>query len=108
MSVANILEVLEREIADLTQARTVLAGLNGSTVKVTAVKATGRRVVSAASRRKMAAAQKARWAKVRSGKEPSAKSNGRKGSRIMSISARRRIAAAQKARWAKFRAKKAA
>jgi hypothetical protein len=107
MSVANILEALDIEIANLTQARTVLTGLNGSTVKVTAVKATGRRVVSAASRRKMAAAQKARWAKVRSLK-PSAKPNRNKSTRVMSISARRKIAAAQKARWAKVRAHKKA
>jgi hypothetical protein len=107
MSVANILEALDKEIADLTQARTVLVGLDGSTVKVTAVKATGKRTFSAAARRKMAAAQKARWAKARSGR-PSAKPQSTKRTRVMSISARRKIAAAQKARWAMFRAKKAA
>ena len=101
MSIANILEALDREIANLTQARTVLAGLNGSTVKVTAVKATGKRTFSAAARRKMAAAQKARWAKVSKTETP-------KRTRVMSISARRKIAAAQKARWAKFRAGKKA
>jgi len=62
--------------------------------------------VFSASRRKKAAAQKARWAKIRSG-QPSAKGQNTKR-RVMSISARRKIAAAQKARWAKFRAKKAA
>lgn len=104
MSVANILEALDIEIANLTQARTVLAGLNGSSIGRTVA---GKRMVSAAARRKMAAAQKARWAKVRSSK-PSAKLQSAKRPRVMSIPARRKIAAAQKARWAKFRAKKAA
>jgi hypothetical protein len=106
MSIRNIVEVLDREISNLTQARNVLAGLSGS-VKLTA-NGPGKRIVSAASRRKMAAAQKARWAKVRSGKQPSAKPHSTKRPRVMSISARRKIAAAQKARWAKFRAKRAA
>ena len=65
-----------------------------------------RRKISAKARARIAAAQKARWAKV----------NGQKvvqiakpGKRTMSASARRKIAAAQRARWAKVkRATKAA
>jgi hypothetical protein len=56
-----------------------------------------RRTVSTAARRKMAAAQRARWAKAK----------GAAGStpvRTMSRSARNKIAAAQRARWAKVRA----
>jgi hypothetical protein len=62
-----------------------------------------RRKMSAKSRGKIAAAQRARWAKV-NGQEkvvPIAKS----GKRTMSASARRKIAAAQRKRWVKFRQK---
>ena len=65
--------------------------------------ATGR--FSAASRAKMAAAQKARWAKYRASK---GQTQTTKPVRIMSASASRKIAAAQKARWAKFRTGKKA
>lgn len=65
-----------------------------------------RRTISAAGRRAISLAQKARWAK--------SKSNGRTGTarprRKMSAAARRKIAAAQRARWAAWKAnqKKAA
>jgi hypothetical protein len=61
-----------------------------------------RRVLSAAARRRIAAAQRARWARVKAGKK-GAKST-RPRSRVVSIAARRKMAAAQKARWAKVRA----
>jgi hypothetical protein len=68
------------------------------------------RIVSAASRRKMALAQKARWAGIRKQSQPIAlvaKSTiSAPAKRIMSASARRKIAAAQRARWAAFRAAK--
>jgi hypothetical protein len=73
-----------------------------------------KRIISAASRQKMALAQKARWASIRKGSQPIAVVGKPMGSapakRTMSASARRKIAAAQKARWAKLRAgqKKAA
>jgi hypothetical protein len=54
------------------------------------------RIVSAASRRKMALAQKARWAK--------AKGLAPKPKRTISAAGRKRIAAAQRARWAKLKA----
>jgi hypothetical protein len=72
------------------------------------------RIVSAASRRKMALAQKARWASVRRQSQPAAavaKATGATpAKRTMSAAARRKIAAAVRARWAKIRAqqKKAA
>jgi hypothetical protein len=53
--------------------------------------------MSAAARRKISLAQKARWAKQRA-----------KPKRTTSAAGRRRIAAAQRARWAKVREKKAA
>jgi len=59
----------------------------------------GRHSMSAAARRKIGLAQKARWAKQKA-----------KPRRTMSAAGRRRIAAAQRARWAKAKAqqKKAA
>jgi uncharacterized phosphosugar-binding protein len=56
------------------------------------------RTISAAGRNRIAAAQRARWAKIKGQKVVSISS--RKG---MSPAARRRIVAAQKARWAKWR-----
>jgi hypothetical protein len=70
--------------------------------------------VSAAARRRMAQAQRARWARVRTESQPvrgAAKAMGSAPLKhAMSASARRKIAAAQRARWAKWKAqqKKAA
>jgi hypothetical protein len=57
-----------------------------------------RHTMSAAARRKISLAQKARWAKT--------KSHAPKPKRTISAAGRRRIAAAQRARWAKVRAGK--
>jgi hypothetical protein len=59
----------------------------------------GGRTISAAGRRKIAAAQRARWAKAKGQKVVSIASRRRK----MSAAAIARIRAAQKARWAKWR-----
>jgi hypothetical protein len=96
-------------VEKLDKAISVIESLNGSGTSGNAIQP--KRIISAASRRKMALAQKARWA--RAGKElkplvaPTSSSSAK---RIMSASARRKIAASQKARWAKVRAeqKKAA
>ena len=58
------------------------------------------RTISAAGRKRIAAAQRARWAKIKGQKVVSI--SARKG-RAMSPAARKRIVAAQKARWAKWR-----
>jgi hypothetical protein len=61
---------------------------------------------AAASRRKMAQAQKARWAKARKESQPIAIAKTTASApvkRTMSVSARRKIAAAQRARWAKVK-----
>jgi hypothetical protein len=104
MSVETILQEINTEIANLTQARNVLAGLNGSSARVTVIGPSKGRF-TAASRAKMARAQKARWAKYRASK---GQTQTAKPVRIMSASARRKIAAAQKARWAKLRTGKKA
>jgi hypothetical protein len=62
-----------------------------------------RRRLSASARKKISAAQKLRWAKVRAQNViPMAKSP-KPGKRTMSASARRKIAAAQRARWARVK-----
>lgn len=58
------------------------------------------RTMSAAGRRKISLAQKARWAKQK------AKGHAPKPKRTISAAGRRRIAAAQRARWAKVKAAK--
>jgi len=59
-----------------------------------------RHTMSAAARRKISLAQKARWAK--------AKGHAPKPKRTISAAGRKRIAAAQRARWAKLKAGKKA
>jgi hypothetical protein len=62
------------------------------------------RVVSAAARRRMARAQRARWANVRQQSKSAAKvGSTAPAKRTVSIAARRKIAAAQRARWARVR-----
>ena len=55
------------------------------------------RIMSAAGRRRISLAQKARWAKRK------AKGHAPKPKRTISAAGRRRIAAAQRARWAKVK-----
>ncbi len=57
-----------------------------------------KRTISAAGRKRIAAAQRARWAKIKGQKVVSISSR-----KAMSPTARKRIVAAQKARWAKWR-----
>jgi hypothetical protein len=61
------------------------------------------RTMSAAGRKRIAAAQRARWAKVKGTKGAVA---GPKPTRTLSAAARKKIAAAQRARWAKVKAQK--
>jgi hypothetical protein len=99
-------------VEKLCEAISMIESLNGSGTSRSTNQP--KRIISAASRRKMARAQKARWAKARNGSKPTAGAAKTTGSthvkRIMSAAARRKIAAAQRARWAKVRAaqKKAA
>jgi hypothetical protein len=62
------------------------------------------RKISAASRSRMARAQKARWAKVKNESQSgAAKTSTAPARRTMSAAVRRKIAATQRARWAKVR-----
>jgi ABC-type hemin transport system substrate-binding protein len=65
-------------------------------------KGTGARKLSASARARIAAAQRARWAKVRE----NAKVVPLRRKRTISAAGRRKIAAAQKARWARVKAGK--
>ena len=76
-----------------------LAALGSLTVRSPVRK---RRTLSAAARRKISLAQKARWAKMRTNTQTGAA----RPKRRMSAAARRKIAAAQRARWAKVKAGK--
>jgi phage major head subunit gpT-like protein len=96
------------EVEKLGQAISAIESLNGSGASRNGNQP--KRIISAASRRKMALAQKARWAKIRKGPKPIAAAAKTTGSthvkRTMSASARRKIAEAQRARWAKLKAGK--
>ena len=99
-NLAEVLKELQQERSRLDEAIRVIGELvtgNHAGAKRT------KRTLSAAARQRIAAAQRARWAKAKGAKA----SNPR---RTMSQAARKKIAAAQRARWAKARAqqKKAA
>ena len=69
-------------------------------------KGTGTRKLPAAARARIAAAQKARWAKFRASAGTESKIGVTRGKRTLSAAARRKIAAAQRARWARVKAGK--
>ena len=98
------------EIEKLDQIIAGIESLNGSSAVPTKT-TQPKRIVPAASRRKMALAQRARWATVRKQSQPTlvAKSTGSApAKRKISAAGRKRIAAAQRARWAKLKAAKKA
>jgi hypothetical protein len=103
---------VQARVESIDQAISVIESLNGSGTFGKANQPT--RVISAASRRKMAQAQRARWARAKNGSQPVvaiAKTTGSAPVKhTMSVAGRRKIAAFQKARWAKIKAqqKKAA
>lgn len=88
-SIKDQIDTLNAELSRL------LGASNGRTVPAET------RTMSAAARRKIAVAQKARWAKVKGGK---AEKPGQKPKRKMSAAGRKKIAVAAKARWAKAKA----
>lgn len=90
VAIKEQVEALESELGE------ILGGRSGGNHTVS-----GRRTMSASARARIAAAQRARWAKVK-GKQPAKSSGGSK--RKMSAAARAKIAAAARARWAKAKA----
>jgi len=95
-------------VEKLGRAISVIESLNGSGTSRNGNQPT--RIISASSRRKMAQAQRARWAMIRKGPQPTAGAAKTTGSthvkRTISAAGRKRIAAAQRARWAKVKAGK--
>jgi hypothetical protein len=87
---------IEAEITKLERVADVLRGLSsdGNAPQ------RKRKRMSAAARKKISLAQKARWAK----QATTGKTLTMKPKRTMSVSARKKIAAAQRARWAKVKA----
>jgi len=106
-NLAGVVQLLRKEHGRLTKelhgVRAALAAFGSAYGKRTGTR--GR--LSVAARARIAAAQRARWAKVRA-----SKNQGRNGSaapkRAISAAARKRMAVAQRARWAKVRAGKKA
>jgi hypothetical protein len=95
----------QAQVEKLDQAISVIESLNGSLGSrggAGSRRAGSQRLVSAAARRRMSLAQKARWARVR--KPQSGSASATTARKPLSISARRRIAAAQRLRWARVRA----
>ena len=95
------------QVEKLESAISVLEDLVGRNGSLTRTVAGGSRVVTATARRRMAAAQRARWAKMRA--QSQANGSGKSGGtvapkRTLSAAARRKIAAAQRARWARVKA----
>jgi hypothetical protein len=97
---------LQKDVNRLNAAINALGG-SSSTGRITA---SNRRTLSVAARARIAAAQRARWAKVRGQRGKAAQKTNVVSmpakKKTMSAAARRKIAAAQRARWAKIRAKK--
>jgi hypothetical protein len=108
-SLTNALEQLreernraQQEVVQLDKAIAAIQGLAGG--QHSRANSRGKRIISAAGRRRIAEAQRARWAKVKGVKLTLVKTaSPTRRTRTMSAAARRKIAAAQRARWAKFR-----
>jgi hypothetical protein len=94
---------VERQLSGLNAALAAFAGV----YKSSAVPKP-RRKISAKGRARIAAAQRARWARVNGKKVVPIAKGSKPGKRTMSASARRKIAAAQRARWARVRQEKKA
>ena len=100
---------VERELSGLNAALAAFVNVYSGKSKPT--QGRKRRKMGVAARKKIAAAQRARWAKSRKESQPVVVSATTKTSapaqvkRTMSASARRKIAAAQRTRWAKLNAR---
>jgi hypothetical protein len=118
---SNALEELRQErkqaqsqVEKLDQAISLLASLNGAgrSMGTSHTANKPKRIISAASRRKMAKAQKLRWAKIKNGTQPGTVEKKTAVSapvkRTLSAAARKKIAMFQRERWAKLKAAKKA
>ena len=101
VDVSSIVKQLKKErdrvvkqLSGMDAALTAFAGVYSGSAR------NGKQQISAAGRKRIAAAQRARWAKVRG------ESKVVVPKRTMSAKSRAKIAAAQRRRWAKFRKSK--
>jgi hypothetical protein len=104
MNLAGVVQQLRKErdqaARTVEQLDAALAALDGDSYG----RRTGaRRKISAAGRARIAAAQKARWAKVRRNGAQMQNVVRMPKRKTMSAAARRKIAAAQRARWARVK-----
>jgi hypothetical protein len=112
MSLLNLTAQQLRLAADLKDKIVALekqlAGITGTqaTPAKTMKPAKRKGGMSAAGRAKVAAAQKARWAKIHAAKGKATVNPVKKARKKMSAAAKAKISAAAKARWAKVRAEK--
>jgi hypothetical protein len=111
MDVTNLSPTQLRKAADLkeridsltSELASILGGASSLNPQPLPPKSGGRQM-SAAGRARIAAAARARWAKVRAGNGDAPQAPRTKGRRKMSAAGRAKIAAAAKARWAKAKA----
>lgn len=110
----NVLQQLRVEqkqaqvtVENLQKAIVAIEGLNGRGAGNTANGTRPKRTMSAAARKRIAEAQRARWAKFKK-QSPAANAKGSTSiSPRISAEGRKRIAAAARARWARVRAQQA-
>lgn len=110
MDIESLVTQLRQEVTRITQAITALEALDATGVRrrgrpklgqSTQVSVSRRRTMSPAARAKIAAAQRARWARQRAGATKTKGTPTKTRARArMSPAARKRISAAMKARWA--------
>lgn len=100
--IASQIKSLEAEAQKLNTAISVLSSLAGGGAVSGSGK--GKYTRTAAQRAAMAKAQKARWAKIKTG--PTAVAKSAKKRKKMSAAAKKRLSEFQKARWAKIKAAK--
>src|SRR5215470_5046863 len=107
----NVLQQLRSEhkqaqtaVEKLQRAISAIEGLNGNRAGTTPNGARPKRTMSAAARRRIAQAQRARWAKFKKQSPNTNVKSISSGPRRISAAGRKRIAAAARARWARVRA----
>jgi hypothetical protein len=104
-NMGDIVGLLKKERDRLTNQLQAISGALSAFGSTYASSNGARRKLSAAGKARIAAAQRARWAKLKA-KTGQHNVVSMPKKRTMSASARRKIAAAQRARWAKVKSEK--
>ena len=103
LAIAEQIAALEQELAAILGGRSVPASAAAKAAPTSGKRKKGK--MSAEGRARIVAAQKARWAKIRSGaKAPAASKAPAKKKRTMAPEVKAKLAAAMKARWAAAKA----